>query len=121
MLKPKVISQVLQQTTHHGVKASLLMNNEGSLLAFAADQARTTKTYAAIAASIWATYKQEYVGGDVGTKGGLQFLIMDCEDGIVYVTSISSMLLCMVSDHTVELGILRAKAEAISNHLQGPL
>ncbi|KAJ8654798.1 hypothetical protein O0I10_009519 [Lichtheimia ornata] len=97
------------------------MNNEGSLLAFAADQARTTKTYAAIAASIWGTYKQECVAGDVGSKGGLQFLIMDCEDGIVYVTSISSMLLCMVSDHTVELGILRAKAEAISNHLQGPL
>lgn len=55
------------------------MNNEGSLLAFAADQARTTKTYAAIAASIWGTYKQECVGGDVGAKGGLQFLIMDCE------------------------------------------
>lgn len=65
--------------THCTLAAIRLMNNEGSLLAFAADQARTTKTYAAIAASIWGTYKQESVGADTGAKGGLQFLIMDCE------------------------------------------
>ncbi|KAI9268088.1 hypothetical protein BDA99DRAFT_535603 [Phascolomyces articulosus] len=124
MLKPKVISQVLQQSADNGLKASLLMTNEGSLLAYAADNGRSPKTYAAIAANVWSSYKQHcasdsFLRGD--PTAGLRFLILDCEEGIVFVTAISSMLLCLVGDSTVELGILRAKAEAIARHLEEPL
>ncbi|KAG2222583.1 hypothetical protein INT45_008702 [Circinella minor] len=125
MLKPKVISQVLQQSADNGLKASLLMTNEGSLLAFAADNnGRSPKTYAAIAANIWSSYKQ-HCTSDTFLRGdpadGLRFLILDCEEGIVFVTAISSMLLCLVGNSTVELGILKAKAEAIARHLEEPL
>ncbi|OAD75331.1 hypothetical protein PHYBLDRAFT_64257 [Phycomyces blakesleeanus NRRL 1555(-)] len=82
MLKPKVIAQVLRQATRDGVKASLLMTSEGSLLAFAADNDRSAKIYAAIAANVWSTYKQHcssetFLKGD--QTGGLRFILMQCE------------------------------------------
>ena len=59
------------------------MTNEGSLLAFAADNnGRSPKTYAAIAANIWSSYKQ-HCTSDTFLRGdptdGLRFLILDCE------------------------------------------
>ncbi|KAI9033731.1 mitogen-activated protein-binding protein-interacting protein [Phycomyces nitens] len=113
MLKPKVIAQVLRQATRDGVKASLLMTSEGSLLAFAADNDRSAKIYAAIAANVWSTYKQHcssdtFLKGD--QTGGLRFILMQCEEGNVFVTCISSMLLCLVGENSVDLGILKVKA-----------
>ncbi|ORY97629.1 hypothetical protein BCR43DRAFT_490085 [Syncephalastrum racemosum] len=116
MLKPKIISQVLQQATHNGVTTSLLMTNEGSLLAFAAEHGRSAKTIAAIAANIWSTYKQQSE-----QNNNLRNIIVECEEGVVYVTNIGAMLLCLAGDTSVELGLLKAKADAIARHLEEPL
>ncbi|KAI9314718.1 hypothetical protein BX666DRAFT_1962653 [Dichotomocladium elegans] len=93
-----------------------LMTSEGSLLAYATDNGRSPKTYAAIAASIWGTYKQHSLLLQGDPVSGLRFLILNCDEGIVLVTAISSMLLCLVGDQTVELGILRAK---VNNRKRG--
>ncbi|KAG0170763.1 Ragulator complex protein lamtor2 [Apophysomyces sp. BC1015] len=82
MLKPKVIAQVLRQALRNGIKASLLMTNEGSLLAFAADNDKNARTYAAIIANVWATYKKQssadtFLGSD--PMGGPRFLLLQCE------------------------------------------
>ncbi|KAI9290099.1 ragulator complex protein LAMTOR2 [Umbelopsis sp. AD052] len=125
MLKPKVISQVLRQTTTGGIKAAMLMNSGGSLLAFAAASDREARIYAAIAANLWSTYlksamtdssfRNEADGDD------LRILILPCEEGVVAVAAPSTMLLCLVGDSTIELGLLKAKVEAVSKHLQEPL
>jgi hypothetical protein len=39
----------------------------------------------------------------------------------VLITSIGSMLLCLVGESKVDLGILKAKAEALKGHLEEPL
>ncbi|KAG0192434.1 Ragulator complex protein lamtor2 [Apophysomyces sp. BC1034] len=108
MLKPKVIAQVLRQALRNGIKASLLMTNEGSLLAFAADNDKNARTYAAIIANVWATYKKQssadtFLGSD--PMGGPRFLLLQCE----------------AREETVNLGILKAKADALKNHLEEPL
>ncbi|GAB5588789.1 hypothetical protein Unana1_03689 [Umbelopsis nana] len=125
MLKPKVISQVLRQATTGGVKASLLMNSGGSLLAFAAATDREARIYAAIAANLWSTYlKSSMSGSSFRNKADgdeLRLLILPCEEGIVAIAAPSTMLLCLVGDKSVDLGILKAKIEAISRHLQEPL
>ncbi|KAI8379707.1 uncharacterized protein BYT42DRAFT_636404 [Radiomyces spectabilis] len=124
MLKPKVIAQVLRQATHNGVRASLLMTSEGSLLAFAADNDKCAKTYAAIAANVWSTYKKQPAIGtslDNNILATPRFLLLQCEEGTVFVTSIGAMLLCLVGEESVDLGLLRAKADALRNHLDEPL
>ncbi|KAG2186735.1 hypothetical protein INT44_002961 [Umbelopsis vinacea] len=101
------------------------MNSGGSLLAFAAASDREARIYAAIAANLWSTYlksamtdssfRNEADGDD------LRILILPCEEGVVAVAAPSTMLLCLVGDSTIELGLLKAKVEAVSKHLQEPL
>ncbi|KAF9331473.1 Ragulator complex protein lamtor2 [Podila minutissima] len=117
MLKPKLISQVLQQATTGGVKATILLNPEGSLLAFAAQSDRDARIYAAIASNIWTIYSK-HCKADVG---GLSFLMLECEEGKVAITVVSTMILCLVARDDVELGILKAKSEALTRHLEEPL
>ncbi|GAA5809450.1 mitogen-activated protein-binding protein-interacting protein [Thamnidium elegans] len=113
MLKPKVISQVLRQSLHNGIKAALIMTSEGSLISFAADNDKDATIYSAISANIWNTYKSR--------DSQLQYQILHCQEGIVFVTGIGAMLLCLVGESKVDLGILKAKAEALKNHLEEPL
>ncbi|KAH8553462.1 hypothetical protein BGW37DRAFT_422766 [Umbelopsis sp. PMI_123] len=115
MLKPKVISQVLRQATTGGIKAAMLMNSGGSLLAFAAASEKEARVYAAIAANLWSTYLKSAMTDD------LRLLILPCEEGVVAVTAPSTMLLCLIGDSSIELGLLKAKIEAVSKHLQEPL
>jgi hypothetical protein len=39
----------------------------------------------------------------------------------VFITGIGAMLLCLVGDAQVDLGILKAKTEALKGHLEDPL
>lgn len=87
-----------------------LMTNEGSLLAFAAEHGRSAKTIAAIAANIWSTYKQQSE-----QNNNLRNIIVECEEGVVYVTNIGAMLLCLAGNTSVELGLLKAKVRRKKN------
>ncbi|KAI8974631.1 hypothetical protein BDB01DRAFT_805826 [Pilobolus umbonatus] len=117
MLKPKVISQVLRQALNNGIKAALIITNEGSLISYAADNDKEASVYAAITANIWNTYKKK----KTNIYTGIQYQILHCQDGIIFVTSVGAMILCLVADPSVHLGILKAKAEALKSHLEAPL
>ncbi|CAO3653026.1 unnamed protein product [Cunninghamella echinulata] len=124
MLRPKVISQVLRQSLYNGVKSSLLMTYDGSLLAFATDNDKNAKIYAAITANIWNAYKkQNNLNSFLQSNGSNSplFILLECEEGNVFITSIGTMLLCMVAENSVSLGILKAKAEALKVYLEEPL
>ncbi|ORX47760.1 Roadblock/LC7 domain-containing protein [Hesseltinella vesiculosa] len=123
MLKPKVISQVLRQATRNGIYAALMLTQEGSLLAYAADNDKSVKIYAAISANIWSNYKKQMVFSSLLNTGAEcpKFLLVQCQEGSVYVKEIGGMLLCLVAEESVDLGILKAKADALSAHLEEPL
>ncbi|GAA5796471.1 hypothetical protein HPULCUR_001843 [Helicostylum pulchrum] len=89
------------------------MTSEGSLISFAADNDKDATIYSAISANIWNTYKSR--------DSHLKYQILHCQEGIVFVTGIGAMLLCLVGESKVDLGILKAKAEALKNHLEEPL
>jgi predicted regulator of Ras-like GTPase activity (Roadblock/LC7/MglB family) len=118
MLKPKAISQVLKQATTGGVKATLLLNSEGSPLAFISDSDRDARVYAAIASNIWSTFEKN--GKNLMRDDNLKFLLVECEKGNVAITTVSNMLLCLVAKPEVELGILKAKTDALARHLEEP-
>ncbi|KAK9704634.1 hypothetical protein K7432_010078 [Basidiobolus ranarum] len=119
MLKPKVVSQVLRQATTGGVEATLLLNSEGSLLAFAANSDREAKVYAAIASNVWSTY--ERCGKAIYENEELKLMLIECEEGKVAITTVSNMVLCLVGQGSIEFGLLRAKANALTKHLEEPL
>ncbi|CAO3650305.1 unnamed protein product [Cunninghamella blakesleeana] len=124
MLKPKLISQVLRQSLYNGVKSSLLMTYDGSLLAFATDNDKNAKIYAAITANIWNSYKKQIDSDSFLQSNGSDsplFLLLECEEGNVFITSIGTLLLCLVAETSVNLGILKAKTEALKVYLEEPL
>ncbi|KAG2184405.1 hypothetical protein INT43_000314 [Umbelopsis isabellina] len=126
MLKPKVISQVLRQASTNGINAALLMNAGGSLLAFAAPSDREARIYAAIAANLWSTYlkssNSDAAFRNEKQEDDLRLLILPCEEGVVAIAAPSiTMLVCLVGDKSVDLGMLKAKIEAVSRHLSEPL
>ena len=120
MLKPKVLSEVLAQANTGGVISTMLLNHEGSLLAYAGtDVSKDAKITAAVASNIWAAYEKS--GRMAFHNEGLQFMFMDCEEGVVSVTRVANVLLCMYSNAGIGLGILKVKAEAMAKYLEEPL
>ncbi|CAG8468691.1 6200_t:CDS:2 [Paraglomus occultum] len=119
MLKPKAIQQVLKQATSGGVRATLLLNSEGSPISFVAETDREARIYAAIASNVWTTFEK-------GTKSmtqddGVRFLVVECEEGTLALTTVSKMMLCLVAKPEVGIAILKAKSDALVRHLEEPL
>ncbi|KAG8186705.1 hypothetical protein JTE90_015643 [Oedothorax gibbosus] len=119
MLKPKALTQVLNQANTGGVCSTLLLNREGTLLAYAGYAGTDAKLIAAITSNIWMAYEKS--GCSAFNSETLKFIIIDCEDGYVAVTGVANLLLCLQANSTVDLGILKAKAEAMAKYLEVPL
>jgi len=94
------------------------LNSEGSPLAFISDSDRDARVYAAIASNIWSTFEKN--GKNLMRDDNLKFLFVECEKGNVAITTVSNMLLCLVANPEVELGILKAKTDALARHLEEP-
>lgn len=119
MLKPKVIPKVLEQVlSSDGVLLAMLLNNEGSLLAFAGQTEREAKVFAAIASNIWLTYEKS---GRLVFDNDLEYILIQNESGKVAVAKVSRLLVCIYAADTVEFGLLKAKLKALTSYLDEPL
>ncbi|XP_055331572.1 ragulator complex protein LAMTOR2-like [Paramacrobiotus metropolitanus] len=119
MLRPKVLSQILNQSNTGGVQSTLLLNKEGVLLAYSGYGDKDARVTGAIANNIWSVYEKSARAAFHDDK--LQFLVFDCMDGKVGLGRVANLILCMYAKQDVGLGMLMAKMRAMAKYLESPL
>ena len=124
MLRPRALAQVLSQAIGREVHNSLLLNQEGSLLAFSGqgDKAKDARVMAAIAANLWTTCERGGAGATAAfQEERLTSLLVDCEQGRLYICLVSDLLLCLCGTAKVNPGLLQRKGERLAEYLREPL
>jgi hypothetical protein len=131
MIRGKTLPKLLQQALTSGVTSTMcvslflplwlfahswplsLFDAQGSMLAFAGEDINTNQMVAAIVANLWSSFESK--------EPGLETLLMDFEKGRVVATRTSQFVLCVVGTMQAPLGMLKSKAIALAEYLQGPM
>merc|ERR1712166_275479 len=117
-LRPKVLNSVLREALETaGVEMSMLMQNDGSLIAVAAEDPSKTKKIAAIVSNIWSSYDKVAIQA-------LQCVVLENEDSRLAVMALggnSEALVCIVAEPTLPFGLLKALVVGLVEHLKEPI
>lgn len=119
LLKPKSLNNVLAKANTGGVKCTLLLNYEGSLLAHAGGTNNDAITIAALASTIWKNY-QRY-GNSALHEDRLKSAVIQSQEANLIVRTLSNALLCICASQEVPLGMLKCKANSLAEFLEEPL
>ncbi|KAH9494919.1 Ragulator complex protein lamtor2 [Bulinus truncatus] len=119
MLKPKALSEVLSQANTGGVGSTLLLNSEGSLLAFSGYTDKDASAAGAIASNIWSSFQKS--GQYSLDDGKLNSVLVECKLGKIAITKVANLLLCLCAKESVSYGMLKSKIEAMAAYLEEPL
>eukprot|EP00051_Salpingoeca_urceolata_P006316 m.83848 g.83848 ORF g.83848 m.83848 type:complete len:124 (-) comp14777_c2_seq1:81-452(-) len=117
MLRPRALADVLRQTTTGGVRETMLVQHDGSLVAYANQEQQESQVAGAIASNIWSAYTTH----SSAAAEPITQLLVECESGNLLVTRVGQFLLCLMSDSDTGFGMLKAKAQALKAHLEEPL
>lgn len=119
LLKPKALNSVLAQVNTGGVRCTILLNHEGSLLAHAGGTNDDAIRIAALASTIWKNY-QRY-GNSALQEDKLKSAVIHSQEANMIVRTVSNVLLCISGDSDIPLGMLKHKALAVAEYLEEPL
>jgi len=124
MVKPAALTQLLSNANTGGVLGSLLLNPEGSLLAFSGPADRDARVTASLASNVWAGYcpaSPDRPPDRTSEQPSLRAVLLQCEEGRVCVAPCGPLLVCVYSDTSVGFGLLKAKTLALAQALATPL
>ena len=119
MLRGSSLVKVLDQVKGEGVAGAMLLNREGTLLAFSGLDDKSARMTSAIASNVWNLYDR--IGRNFLDDNPLLKFTIKCEEGYVSVCPVSSLLLCIQAKADVQLGSLTAKMDALAKALKDPL
>ena len=119
MLRQKLLVDTLKQVITSGVTGTILMNLEGTLLAYAGYDDKNARIVSAIASSVFKTFDKQ--GRAAFNEEPLEMTTIVCEEGNIIVKKVSNVLLCIQADSKVPLGTLRIKINTLAGYLEEPL
>lgn len=113
MIKSKTLRALLEQACTGGVQATILLDLNGSMIAYSGGDVIGNQMVTAIVANLWTSFQSK--------EPGLVTLLFDFEKGRVAASRTSQFVLCVCGAETVPLGLLKAKAETLADYLQSPM
>jgi len=122
MINPVALTKILEQANEDGILCTLLLNCQGSLVAFAGNEEQAIKVKATVASSIWTGY--EHAKHNAINEETIKHLLISCDTGnfaIKKTGGAKGLLLCMFSNKSVELGVLDLKVRTLADLLQKSL
>ena len=126
MLRPETLEKILSRTNTGGIKCTLLLNKDGTLVSASGSWGQEDyQVIASLASGLWSTYeKARKLPQAPNRQPKLNCLVLEYENGLVGMTVLegSSMLVCCLAENVEEMGLVRRKvitiAECINESMQ---
>ena len=112
MIRAKSLAKLLQQGVTGGVTATLLFDAQGSLLGFAGEDFNSNQMVAAVVANMWTQMESK--------DPAMETMLLEFDKGRIAAVKTSDFVLCLYGAQ-VPVGMLKLKATALAEYLEGPL